>query len=478
MYNDAKALTILKVAFEFLETKYGTSLYSEFFDVEGGYAFKSGQYTNDGTFVLRVTNIAPDGTIDRDANRKFINDPELINDLSNFVLKENDILTVMVGGSLGKVGIVPKKVLPALLNQNLWKIKYDRSFAPKYVFYLSLYLNHFKAIVKTSTHGHFSRKKYRDLQIPQITPKDSFEIAAYLDNVLTDGIIPDNDFFSECSFQIEKLLGKEKIVGIILMGLSDQLELVRRLRQALLREAMQGKLVPQDETDEPAEILLKRIKSSKAKPLPEINADEAPFEIPTSWTWLRLGHLGFWASGSGFPKSFQGRSDLPILFCKVSDMNLPENQKFILRTENTIDDKIAAKLRATPFQKGSIVFPKIGGAIATNKRRVIVRPTVIDNNCLGVSPSPVVDPDWVFQVMKSIDLKKYQSGTSVPSVSQGTIGMIPIALPPLAEQKRIVEKLEKLTAFCDELEANIRQSKHHAETLLQVALKEALEPNT
>ena len=55
---------------------------------------------------------------------------------------------------------------------------------------------------------------------------------------------------------------------------------------------------------------------------------------------------------------------------------------------------------------------------------------------------------------------------------------ITIPLPPLAEQKRIVEKLEKLMKFCDELEANIRQSATQAETLLQVALKEALEPKT
>ncbi len=58
----------------------------------------------------------------------------------------------------------------------------------------------------------------------------------------------------------------------------------------------------------------------------------------------------------------------------------------------------------------------------------------------------------------------------------GTIREISVPLPPLAEQKRIVEKLEKLMKYCDELELNIRESKKNAESLLQVALKEALEP--
>ena len=70
----------------------------------------------------------------------------------------------------------------------------------------------------------------------------------------------------------------------------------------------------------------------------------------------------------------------------------------------------------------------------------------------------------------------FDDGKKQTNLKKDQILSCPVPLPPLAEQERIVEKLEKLVAYCDELEANIRTSKHHAETLLQVALKEALEP--
>lgn len=73
-------------------------------------------------------------------------------------------------------------------------------------------------------------------------------------------------------------------------------------------------------------------------------------------------------------------------------------------------------------------------------------------------------------------LADFCSGTTRLFLTQSILNKLIFPLPPLAEQKRIVEKLEKLMKYCDELEANIRESKGQAESLLQVALKEALEP--
>lgn len=250
--------------------------------------------------------------------------------------------------------------------------------------------------------------------------------------------------------------------------LADAPNVVQMLRQAILQLAVQGKLVPQDPKDEPASVLLEKIKAEKerlikenkikdSKPLPSIVSDEMPFELPDGWEWLRLGEIGYWAIGSGFPKNVQGHTNLPILFCKVSDMNLPGNEVAINTTQNTVDEIILKKIKAKAHPPGTVVFPKIGGAIATNKRRLLIKLTAIDNNCLGIIPYESCRSDWLLLLLKSIDFTKYQSGTSVPAINQGTIELIVNGLPPLKEQKRIVAKIDELMALCDELEARKKQ---------------------
>ena len=239
---------------------------------------------------------------------------------------------------------------------------------------------------------------------------------------------------------------------------------VARLRELILTLAVQGKLVPQDPKDEPASALLKKIRVEKDrliaegkikrdKPLAEIAEGVKPFGLPQGWEWKSLSDIGNWAIGSGFPHEAQGRKDLPILFAKVSDMNLPGNELEIVSTNHTIDDEAVERLRINIHQAGTVIFPKIGGAIATNKRRVLVRPTAIDNNCLGITPSAVMGTSYLFLLLSSIDFTVYQAGTSVPALSQGTLGRIPVGLPSLAEQSRIVARVEELMRLCDALEA-------------------------
>ena len=239
---------------------------------------------------------------------------------------------------------------------------------------------------------------------------------------------------------------------------------VAKLRELILTLAVQGKLVPQDPADEPAGVLLQKIRAEKDrliaegkikrdKPLAGIAEEEKPFELPEGWAWQTLAEIGTWAIGSGFPHEAQGREGLPILFAKVSDMNLPGNELEIVRTNHTIDDETVERLRINVHQPGTVIFPKIGGAIATNKRRILIRPTAIDNNCLGITPSAAMSTSYLFLLLSSIDFTVYQAGTSVPALSQGTLGRIPVGLPPLAEQSRIVTRVEALMRLCEALEA-------------------------
>jgi type I restriction enzyme S subunit len=171
-----------------------------------------------------------------------------------------------------------------------------------------------------------------------------------------------------------------------------------------------------------------------------------------SWNFGILSDLGPWATGSGFPKTEQGHEKGEIPFIKVSDMNLPGNTKYINSSNNYISKETALRIKAKIHPTGTVVFPKIGGAIATNKRRVLNEPTAIDNNCLGLVPNFKTCTEWVFLVLSSIDMMIYQSGTSVPSLSQKTLEKIPTSLPPLEEQKEIVKVVETLFKEVEQLE--------------------------
>ncbi len=256
---------------------------------------------------------------------------------------------------------------------------------------------------------------------------------------------------------------------------------INKLRVLILELAVRGKLVPQDPSDEPASELLKRITKGKAlsgnlkrtKLLAEITEDEQPFVAPSSWVFSRLGYVGEWAVGSGFPTQEQGLTDQPIPFCKVSDMNLSGNERFILTAKNSIDETTASRLRVNIHPAGTVVFPKIGGAIATNKRRLLVKPTAIDNNCLGLTPNGTLSSDYLYLLLSSIDLTRYQAGTSVPALSQGVLADIIVGVPPLAEQDRISAKVDELMALCDRLEAQ-QADAESAHTQLVQALLDSL----
>lgn len=238
---------------------------------------------------------------------------------------------------------------------------------------------------------------------------------------------------------------------------------IAKLRELILTLAMQGKLVAQDPKDPSASELLKEIeaekkrlvkagKIKKPKPLPLVKPEEAPYQLPQGWEWVRLIEIGSWALGSGLPHSIQGDIGQEILLCKVSDMNLPGNEKFIVTANNTVSEKVVQQNKLNVSDPGTIIFPKIGGAIATNKRRILQKKTVIDNNCLGITPASAMNLEWCYQLLLSFDFAKYQTGTSVPAISQGIIGEIIIGLPPAPEQHRIVARIDQLMARCDELE--------------------------
>ncbi len=164
--------------------------------------------------------------------------------------------------------------------------------------------------------------------------------------------------------------------------------------------------------------------------------------VPKHWEVLPLKRIGEMNGGTGFPIAEQGLTDKEILFAKVSDMTIPGNERYIRATRNTVSREVAHRLGARVFGRSAIVFPKVGGALLTNKRRVLTRDTCIDNNIMAFDVTSA-DRQYIFRVLTSLDLGLLAKPGPVPAISEGEVREIRIALPSINEQTDIARFLDQ-----------------------------------
>ncbi len=183
---------------------------------------------------------------------------------------------------------------------------------------------------------------------------------------------------------------------------------------------------------------------------------------------MTLGEVGEVKSGSGFPKKHQGREGEKYPFYKVSDMNLPGNEREMVEEANSISETVRKQLRCSVFGPGSIIFPKIGGAIATNKKRVVTKPCCIDNNVMGIEPKlEIIDGEYLYYFFRFHDLSEFASDAHLPSIRKSTVVDWPIPLPPLKEQKRIVAILDEAFESIATARANAEKNLANAKELFE-----------
>ncbi|CCY00302.1 restriction modification system DNA specificity domain protein [Enterocloster bolteae CAG:59] len=232
------------------------------------------------------------------------------------------------------------------------------------------------------------------------------------------------------------------------------------MKKSILQLAMQGKLVEQRPEEGTADELYEQIVAEKAqlikdgkikkeKSLPEITEDEIPFEIPNSWKWVRLGAISAkLTDGSHNPPPNTG-----IGYCVISAKNIKNGEIVFGDDERFVDEEGFIKENPrTNITHGDIIMGIIGGsignlAIYNHDRKVIAQrsaaiiDTMIDNRfCMNVLQSSFCQSKM-----------KNSSGTAQGGVYLGTLKNLLIPLPPLAEQKRIVAKIEELLPYCDQL---------------------------
>jgi type I restriction enzyme S subunit len=166
------------------------------------------------------------------------------------------------------------------------------------------------------------------------------------------------------------------------------------------------------------------------------------------WPHVKIKQVAEVASGFGFPREHQGSLLEQYPFFKVGDMNLPGNERCMHQFSNTISAETLKKLKASTFPQGTVIFPKIGAAIATNKKRVLVKPSVVDNNIMGLIPNQHINEWYLYYWMQQFDLRTVSNMGPVPSMRKTEVENLLIPLPPPSEQRKIVEIMDQIDALC------------------------------
>ncbi len=250
------------------------------------------------------------------------------------------------------------------------------------------------------------------------------------------------------------------------------------LDKVILDLAIKGKLVEQNQDDEPASELIKRIKAEKQrlidekvikkeKPLPPIEDEEIPFDIPNNWEWVRLGEIGLLQTGntpSTSKAEYFGR-DIPF----ITPADISKGKIFY---ENR-GLSFLGKEKGRVAKQNAILQVCIGGSIG--KVYYTDREVCFNQQINGIDLY-ICNFKYIYLILSSTyfyeELIKNSNGTATPIINKSSWGNLPIPLPPIEEQKRIVSKVEKLQSIIKDLKEIYIKNQNNRENLKKSLLSE------
>ena len=353
-------------------------------------------------------------------------------ELSSYVLTEGD-LVIARRGDLSKCAIVGKEENAWLAGTGAFFLrpeKIDLAFFVK--FYTSPYTQSFLTSDSVgSTMDNLNQSLLGDLLTPLPPLAEQKRIVAKLEQVL-----PLAEEYGAAQEQLDKL----------------NKELPEALKKSILQEAIQGKLVPQNPKDEPASALLAKIRKEKEVLVKQgklkkkdleispINEEEIPFEIPDTWTWCRMGDIGSWGAGATPSKgnpAFYKNGEIPWLV--TGELN----NSVVAETKTKISKVALEKCSLRLCKPGDVLIAMYGATIG--KLAIAGIELTTNQACCACTPHYEYNKYLFYFLMASKpDLIKRGEGGAQPNISKEKLINYLMPLPPLAEQKRIVAKLEQL----------------------------------
>jgi len=358
-------------------------------------------------------------------------------------LNNRDIMIARTGGTIGKTYIVKslkeKAVFASYLIRSIPVDNINENYLKMFMESPS-YWNQLKAESMGTGQPNVNGTALKKLVIPLPPLEEQKRIVAKIEELM-----PYVDKYDKAYTEVEKLNKK----------------FPEDMQKSILQYAIQGKLVEQREEDGTAEDLYKQIqeekkklikegKIKKPKALPEITEDEIPFDIPENWKWVRLGEIGG-IVGGGTPKTGNSEfwNDGNIPWLTPADMKFVPG-KYVRNGKRFITEQGLKGSSARLMPKGTIIYSSrapIGYiAIAEND-------LATNQGFKSLVPFEISINQYMYYclISRTNEIVSRASGTTFKEISGSEFGLTIVPLPPLEEQKRIVERIEELLPYTKQL---------------------------
>jgi len=462
-----------------------------------GFAFASSNFNSAkrGMPLIRIRDIS--GT---DAEAYFDGDYD-----PTYLVTAGDYLV----GMDGDFNLRRWRGVDGLLNQRVMRINGWRcGIDPEFVkLPLQFVLDHLHGQTSLTTVKHLSAKQVNGIEIPLPPLAEQHRIVAKVDELM--GLCDRLEAAREAREMTRNRLAASSLARLnapdpdtyqtdtrfvlnALPAITTRPDQIKRLRQTILNLAVRGKLVPQDPNDEPASELLKRIAKEKArlvkageirrpKELSFLDERELPFAVPTGWTVAPLDGLSPRSLSDGdWIETKDQSEDGGVRLIQLADVGVGE---FLNKSARYVTEETEVRLNCTRLAVGDILIARLPNPIG---RACIFsdigQPAITAVDVAILRPDSNVSAEFLVLAMNAPPVREqieaYGKGATRFRVSTGHLKTVQIPLPPLAEQRRIVAKVDELMGLCDRLEASLDQTAATRRRLLDALLAEALAPET
>jgi len=444
---------------------------------------KKCDYKTGATGVLRIPNVVR-GYVD-DSDLKFANFDET--ELVQYRLEDGDILAIRSNGSkslVGRCAVVSEsdtkyayagyliRLRPFLLNSHYLLACFNSASVRGQIE---------SRAKSTSGVNNVNAQEMSALILPLPPLAEQKRIVAKVDELMAwcdelDALKQKRDTLQRAALKSSlrdlcDLCGEKSLTRIVsnFSGLIRDPADVKQLRDAILQLAVQGRLVPQRKEDGTADELLTQIKAAKAtdlarrkannerirktKPLPAITEEEIPFDIPKNWKWVRLGEYGEWGAGSTPNRKNSEYYNGNYSWFKSGELNDKKNLK---GSVETVTEIALAECSLRQNKIGDVLIAMYGATIG--KLAILGEEGTTNQAVCACTCNDELSNVFLFNLLMAwrVRFSEQGAGGAQPNISRIKIVNTVVPLPPLAEQQRIVAKVDELMAWCDELETRLQ----------------------